>query len=341
MSKVIGLDVGSFSIKVVVLSKKGKGYKLEAIGICLNPLGLLPGEDEASQVKVAEAVKKLLADNKLSGSRAVVALPESKVYTRVVDMPLLSDSELASAIQYEAEQYIPIPVDQVNIDYEVISRPESHSKEQKMQVFLVAAPKNLIEREIAFCMKCGVEVIGLETEMLASARALITEPLEADTNLIVHLGASSSSIAVISRGMPVLIHSIDVGGNSLSRSLSLELSLDQVQAEEYKRSYGLDMNQLEGKVAANLKPLIDRLMSEVRKAMQYYNNSARNNQINRVILSGGTSLLPGFVAYAAQLLEVEVVLGNAFAGIEAGKDVVIPNDTVSFSTAVGLAMREL
>lgn len=341
MAKIIGLDIGSFSIKAVQLARKGKTFRLEAIGITLNPLGTRPGDDEASQNQVAEAVKKLLVETKLAGAKAVVALPESQVYTRVVEMPLLSDSELASAIQYEAEQYIPIPMEQVNIDYEVISRPQRGVVEQKMQVFLVAAPKNLIERTIRFAGKVGIEVIGLETEMLASARALITENLEADTNMLVHMGAASTSVAVIAKGMPVLIHSIESGGTTFSRSLAAELGLEFSQAEEYKRSYGLDMNQLEGKVAMNIRPLVDRLMAEVKKAIQYHNNANQDNQIKRIIFSGGSSLLPGLVPYAAEVLGIEVVLGNAFAAVEPSKTAVLPSDSVSFSTAVGLAMREV
>jgi len=139
MARLIGLDLGSFSIKVVCLSKHGKGYRLEAIGIALNPYGARPGGDDASQVKVAEAVKKLLSDTRLSSAKAMLALPESSVYTRVVEMPSLSDSELASAIHWEAEQYVPVPLDQVNIDYEVISRPDKSSEKEKMEIFLVAA----------------------------------------------------------------------------------------------------------------------------------------------------------------------------------------------------------
>ena len=98
MARFIGLDIGSFSIKVVALSKKGQGFRLETIGIALNPYGARPGADDASQTRVAEAVKKLLSDLKIAGAKAAMALAESQVYTKVIVMPVLSDSELASAL---------------------------------------------------------------------------------------------------------------------------------------------------------------------------------------------------------------------------------------------------
>lgn len=341
MAHLIGLDIGSFSIKVVSLSKKGTGYRLERIGISLNPHGERPGNDETSQNRVGEAVKKLLADTKLSGSKAVLALPESQVYTKVIEMPVLSDSELASAIHWEAEQYIPVPVDQVNIDYEIISRPEKASVGDKMEVFLVAAPKKVVSRLSGFAGKCGVEVVSLETEMVAVSRAMIRNETGTAPTMLVHIGASSSDISVVVGGMLVLTHSIESGGVALTRTLSNELGLEFAQAEEYKRSYGLDPSQLEGKVRESLRPLVDRSLADMKKTLQYYDSTHHEDPIKRVVLSGGSALLPGLVSYMAEFLGTEVVLGNAFVQIEPSDNAPIPNDTVSFATAVGLAMREV
>jgi type IV pilus assembly protein PilM len=341
MARFIGLDIGSFSIKVVSLSKKGGSYRLEAIGIVLNPHGDRPGDDEASQNKVSEAVKKLLSDVKLSGSKAALALPESQVYTKVIEMPALTDSELASAIHWEAEQYIPVPIDQVNIDYEVISRPQKSEVGDKMEVFLVAAPKKVVSRLSGFAGKCGVEVVSLETEMVAVSRAMIRDDEAATPTMLVHIGASSTDVSVVVGGMLVLTHSIESGGVALTRTLTNELGMEFAQAEEYKRSYGLDPSQLEGKVGESIRPHIDRSVVDMKKTVQYYNANHQEVPIKRVVLSGGSALLPGLVSYMAQFLGMEVVLGNAFAQVEPSSKASIPNDTVSFATAVGLAMREL
>lgn len=341
MARLVGLDIGSFSIKVVSLSKKGKGYQLEAIGIVLNSHGDRPGDDEASQNRVAEVVRKLLSDTKLSGSKVALALPESQVYTKVIEIPALSDSELASAIHWEAEQYIPVPVDQVNIDYEVISRPQKGSEMDKMEVLLVAAPKKAVTRYTDFAGKCGVEVASLETEMLAVSRALVRDEPSETATMVVHMGAGSTDVTVILKGMLVLTHSIESGGIALTRSLSNELGLEFAQAEEYKRTFGLDPTQLEGKVQETLKPLVDRNLTEIKKTIQYYNSSHQKESIKRVILSGGSALLPALVSYTADFLSMEVVLGNAFAEIEPSAQAPIPNDTVSFATVVGLSMREI
>ncbi len=341
MAHLIGLDLGCFSIKVVRLSKRGKGYRLEAIGITLNPYGERPGADEASQVKVAETVKKLLSETKLLSSKVMFALPESLVYTRVVEMPVLSDSELASAIHWEAEQYVPVPLDQVNIDYQVIDRPEKSKENEKMSVFLVAAPKTVVSRTIELASRCGLEVVGLETEMVALSRAMVPEIPGMGPTMLVSLGASNINLAIMRQGMLVFTYSLESGGTALTRAISTEFGLEFPQAEEYKRTYGLDPSQLEGKVRECLRPLVDRFLSEARKAIQYYNSSNQEAPIKRVILAGGTALLPGLVAYTAENLGMEVVLGNAFSQIEPSSNAAIPQDTVSFGVAVGLGMRDL
>lgn len=341
MARQIGLDVGSFSIKVVSLSKKGKGYRLEGVGIAINPQGSRPGIDESGQQGIAEAVKKLLTDNKLSGSKAVLALSESQVYTKVIEMPVLSDNELASAIHWEAEQYVPVPIDQVNIDYEIIKRPDKDSDQEKMQVLLVAAPKKEVKALVEFAAKCGVDLVSLETELIAVSRAVIHDAEDKAATMVVHMGSSSTDIGVVREGMLVFSHSIESGGTALTRALASELGLEFSQAEEYKRSYGLDPTQLEGKVRQSLIPLIDRTLGDIRKAISYYNSSYEDSPIKRLILSGGSALLPNLASHLAQGLDLEVVLGNAFSRIEPAPDVKVPSDTVSFATAVGLAMKEV
>lgn len=341
MARIVGLDIGSFSIKVASCTKKGSGFRLDAIGIALNPLGGRPGSDDSSQNRVAEAIKKILSDTKLTRSKVALALSESQVYTKVIEMPVLSDSELASAIHWEAEQYIPVPLDQVNIDFEVISRPQKGSPDEKMQVFLVAAPKSLVQQTISFAGKCGVEVVSLETELLAVSRAVISEMDSTAPVLLVHLGASSTDLAVVRGGMLVFSHSIESGGTALTRTLASDLGLEFAQAEEYKRSYGLDVTQLEGKVREILLPLVDRSLSDMKKAISYFNSSHQEEPIKRVVLSGGSALLPELVSYMAESLGIEVVLGNAFSRVEPAEHTPLPNDTVSFATAVGLSMKEI
>ena len=341
MARFIGLDIGSFSIKVVALSKKGQGFRLETIGIALNPYGARPGADDASQTRVAEAVKKLLSDLKIAGAKAAMALDESQVYTKVIVMPVLSDSELASAIHWEAEQYVPVPLDQVNIDYEVISRPEKGSADQKMEVLLVGAPKTAVKQMAQFSEKCGVELVSLETELIAVSRSMIPDTNEPAPIMLVHLGSSSTDIAVVKSGMLVFTHSLESGGSALTRVLANELGLEFPQAEEYKRSYGLDPSQLEGKVRESLFPLVERNFSDMKKALSYYNSAHQEEPIKRVVLSGGAALLPELVSAMAESLALEVVLGNAFVRVEPSEHASIPGDTVSFATAVGLAMKEV
>lgn len=335
----LGLDIGSSSIKLIALSGNIKVPRLDAFGLAVNPVGNVETENDAERVQIAQAVKKLVADAGVKEKKVVAALPEAKVFTRVVEMPVLSESELASAVNWEAEQYIPIPISEVQLDYRILSKPEGRNPQGKMQVFLVAAPTTSVEKMVKLLDLAGLEAEALETEILGVTRALIREE-NLPPILIVHMGAGTTDLSLIEKGVIVFTRSIPTGGNALSRALANELGLEPLQAEQYKRTYGLDGNQLQGKVRKALLAVFQSILGEIRKAMYFYTTN-RRGKIGRVVLSGGGSYLPEFTGELARELGVEVVVANPFAGIamDPRQQKRIGGVGAVFSVAIGLAMR--
>ena len=337
-----GLDVGSSAIKLIALGGKPNKAKLGQFGLAVNPVGNIDTENESERVKIAQAIKKLVGDVQLKTKQVVVALPESKVFTRLVEMPALSDAELASAINWEAEQYIPIPMSEVQLDYKVVGKPAVVTGMAKMQVFLVATPTALVQKYVELLEMAGLETVALETELLAITRTLTrgTVAVPGSAVMIAHFGANTTDFCVVEGERLVFTRSLPTGGTALSRAMAKELGLEVNQAEQYKRTYGLDPRQLQSKVRNTLLPVFASLVNELRKGMQFYAGE-QGKKIVRIILSGGGAYLPEMVRELAAGLGVEVLVGNPWAGIEmdATQQKRVGGIGAVFSVAMGLALR--
>ena len=338
MPAFFGLDIGATGIKAVQSSLRGsKSFFVENLGLVNNPAGSIDFTDASVREKIKPALKQLLTETKMRERRAVVAVSEGKVFSRVLSLPLMSEAELSTAIKWEAEQFVPIPVDEVELDYSVINKSASGS-EKKMLVYLVAAPKKYLEGMVTLLTDAGIEPIAVESEMVAVSRAL-TYGDHTGVSLIVSLGAMQTVIAVIDGADLTFSYVIPTGGVAMTRALSQSLGLPLPQAEEYKRTYGLQDNQLEGKVKTGLMIVMDTLVKEIRKAMEYQ-VAEKKRVVNRIILSGGGAYLPELSGYLTSLYgSVEVVLGDPFAMATFTKGLTLPVTKAVYTVAVGCSLR--
>lgn len=336
---VLGVDIGSTTIRAVTLSHKGKVPKLISYGSIPSPSPGLASDQSTDLETVAKSIKTLIASIKSPTTSVVIALPESKTFTRVIDdLPFLTDEELSSSVKYSAEEFVPLPTDQVNLYWQVIDR----SKQQNHTlVFVVASPKNTVDKYLKVLDFAGVKPVALETELIAVTRSLIGANPFAPTTLIVQLGATSTDFAVVSKGVILLTRSIATGGSSLTRAVAQYLNFEISQAEEYKKVYGLLADQLEGKIYQVLKPLVDLIASEASRVIQSFQMKYPQNPVKRAVLTGSAAKLPGLVAYFANVLTLEVQEADPWYFIE--KDSKLQASLTAtapdFAIAVGLAMR--
>lgn len=337
---VTGLDIGSFFIKGVVLSHRGGTPKLVSFGSIAAPQPGIASDTQADLEATARAIRNLLNSIKAPSPQVVVALPESKIFTRVIhDLPYLSDDELVSAIRYSAEEFVPLPIDQVNLYWQVIAR----SKQQNnTQVFVVASPKNTVNRYLKVLELAKLKPIALETELIAASRSIVGSNSFAPTTLIIQLGAASTDFAVVSKGIILLTRSIATGGTALTRSVSQYLNFEVMQAEEYKKVYGLLEDQLAGKIYQALKPLVDVIVSEAQRVAQAFHARNPNNPIKRIVLTGGGAKLPGLVIYLANNLGLEVQEADPwyFINKDASVSSKLTGIGTNYAVAIGLALRQ-
>lgn len=333
---ILGLDIGSKSIKLVQLEKGGGGfYALMAAGVTQVPGNGLESDNERDITAVAEAVKKLLGDTKATVKTANMVLPENKVFTRFIKLPYLTDQEVDSAISWQAEPYIPIPLTEANIDYQILRRIEpSGGTPGSVEVLLVAAAKALIQKYMRVASLSDLTIATVETELLSLARAVV--PTD-QTVILIDFGASSTSVGIVRNGRLTLSYSISSGGDALTRAVSTSLNMGIAQAEEYKRAYGLDAKQGGGKIAEALKAVFSAIVDEIKKALQYYKTEIGDpNPISILVLAGGTAGMPEIVPFLAQALGIDVLIGDPFVKI--AKDQPMDKSFVAYAPLYGVAI---
>jgi type IV pilus assembly protein PilM len=335
---VVGLDIGTYTIKAVELKKSGKSYRVVRAGMIPNDVGRVLPSDPAEREKLQTLIKKLFADFHLPTTNVRVGIPEAMVSTKIVNMPPLTDAELASAVVWQAEQYIPIPAQNLQLEYQVLYRPDKKNLSEQMRVLLVGMTKEMLDQYSSMLYECGLELTGMETNMLGLYRAVAIDP-NLPTTLVVHFGASTTEMFVVHNGELAFVYAYPNGGMVLSRALEKGLGLDPAQAESYKRTYGLDATQLEGKVRGALEPVFALFVAEVQKALQYFSGAHQGAQTKRILLSGGSASLPNVIPTIAESLPLEITLFSPFASMTIEKGVEVnPLDLSAFGVAVGLAM---
>lgn len=339
MDATIGLDIGSHSIKIIEIAREGNQYALVAAGSAPTPVKAMSSTLQSDSEAIAVAIKQLLHDAGTKSRDVNIALPESKVFTRVIDVPQLSSRELTSAIKWEAEQYIPLPLDQVNVDFTIL-RDSKQTGTTKMEVLLVAAPKSLIDKYLSIIEFAGLNTIAAETEVIATSRAVARSIPNVKSVMVVSLGSQTSDIAILNNGVLSFARSVSAGGEAITRAIAQSLDFNLTQAEEYKRTYGLQKDKLEGKITNAAKPIMDTIVNELKRAAAFYEEKYKDQHIETIMLTGGTSRLPGMITYLAESINLEVQLANPWVGI--AKDPrfnVLNTEGPSFCVAVGLALR--
>lgn len=332
----LAIDVGSYTIKIILGDAGDRPVVHKAIEV-YNSTALAVPTDDASSEKLATLLDSIFNDYKLPRTHVRFALPEAVASTKVISIPPLSDAELASAIGWQAEQHIPIPPEDLSLEYQVLYRPEKKDSEP-MRVLLVGVRKKVVERYVEVFNAIGIEPELIETQMIAIVRSLGIVP-EDPTTLVVHLGAATMDQCIVHQGELQFVTSHLNGGQLLTKALEQTIGLDAAQAEQYKRTYGLDEQQFQGKVRAALLPAVKVLTTEIKKTVQFFANNHPRDGVKRIVFSGGTALLPGLMEYVTSELGAEVLIGAPLA--MATGDIPTTINQPSMSVCMGLLLREV
>lgn len=345
----LGIDIGTSSIKIVELSSSGGRFKLENYGIFEMKGGTNAGTDTSilklPDEEIVWGIKELIKKSNFHSKDVVASIPSFSTFTTVIQMPYLSEEDLAKAIPFEARKYVPIPLDEVVLDWSIVGimDPSAAQAPQAgkptVEVFLAAVPKDQTARYQRIMQAAGLNIVALELENAGLIRALLGNDLSASA--VVNIGGRSTSMVIVNKGYERLSHNYEIGGFEITKSIARALNVSLEKAEELKRKLGMTQSN-ENIIRESMASLVDMMIFETKKTIATYEES-KSQRIARVVLVGGLVNMPNFVQYFKEKLGREVFVGNVFSRIVHPQELtpVIQELSNNFSVAAGLAMREV
>lgn len=352
----LGIDIGTASIKVVELSQDSGRWKIENYGI-FELHGQGGQADTAKTVmdlpdqEIAQAIKDIISTAGMRSHDAVASISSFSTFATVIEMPYTSEEDLAKTIPFEARKYVPIPLDQVVLDWSIIGvlddkgdsgpapvGPAAPGTTVTVEVFLAAVPKDETARYQRIMKAAGVNLLALELENSSLVRSLLGNDLS--PTAILNIGGRSTSIIIVAKGYERLAHNYEIGGYEMTKAVANALNIGSDQAEALKRKYGL-LDNPENKARSAILSLVDMMIFETRKTIESYEQS-RNQHISRVVLIGGMANMPGLANYVKQRIDRDILIGNVLARLIYPQELAPIAQTLSntLAIAVGAAMRE-
>jgi type IV pilus assembly protein PilM len=335
----VGLDFGNHSVKAVHLDGLSSAKpRLVNFGAQPTPNGVINSEDSAHQKKLADALKALFDASRFRTKDVVMALPEFSVFTRFIELIGVKDDELQSAVYYQAKTYIPIPIEDVQISAMPIGRDESRSA---TRVLVVAAPRKIIDIYLTVTEMAGLNALAVETESVAMGRSMYKSTKNKNV-LMLDFGATSTDMAILSDGNMVFSQSISIGSDAMTQAIVNQFNFEYAQAEQYKRNYGLNQAMLEGKIHSAIKPIIDSIIIEVQRGLEFYKTRTMLPVPHDCLLNGDGAMLPELGAYLSSQINLTCVVADPWQNIEvdAKFSQILQKSKPSFSVAVGLALKQ-
>jgi type IV pilus assembly protein PilM len=334
-----GLDISDRSLKYVELSGKKGRFSVSRFGGHLIPAGII----ESGEVKDINSLVEVLKSLKEEiGSKYIIsALPEEKAFLARIKLPLIGDDEVRDALEARFEEYIPLSLNEAIFDYTIIDRVSSGDK---LEVYLIAFPRKIVEDYSNAFKSAGFTVLALEMEMQASARVIVPKT-ETGTVVLVDFGKTRTSFGIVSKNEVQFTTTIRVAGDELDKALIKNLGVDSVEAEKIKKERGFVRGAENEKVFNSLLPIISVIKDEIGKCIAYWDSNLTGSEVkpvSKVLLCGGDSNLFGLPEYFSYELKMPVELGNPWTNILSFDDY-IPEielrESLAYSIALGLALR--
>ncbi len=341
----LGIDIGTSNIKIVELSNSGGTTTLENYGI-LETYGYLDRPNAAIQssyFKIVEEttsdlLKKLLKSLKPRTKQAVISLPIFSSFVTIFEIPLTDEKEISRAIPFEAKKYIPLPLEELTVDWAIINDNVRQTKNFSSKILLIAIPKDLIQRYQRIAKDVGLDVTAFELESVSLARSLMGQ--DKSPALILDVGSQSTNVAIVENGYLVSNENLTTAGSEITHVIAQGLGVSKERAEEFKRVKGFNVEPQEAEVVNLMLPVIDYFGNEISRSINIYKEKT-GVDIKKVILAGGTANLPGLENYLARQLELNVQRAWPFANISYQQflEPLLREIGPSLAVATGLALR--
>lgn len=358
--QLVGLDIGSNTIKLVQLKESGKGWQLVSYAVQeISSEAVEELDPDLKETVLTEALKKLFKSHKISNKNVVTAVSGDAVIVRYVKLPFMTEDELRNVIAYEAEQHIPLPIDQVVIDFHILGEVQDENQ-KKLEVLLVAAKEEMIDLHIRLLQNAGLKSNVIDVDSFAMENSYEANyGIEAgETVALINIGAKITTINVIEDGVSHLTRDFTVAGNQFTKEIQREFNLSFSQAEELKKQQGAiviendeitltrmpDKEDRSFRISEAITPALNKMLSEIKRSFDFYENSIKKKPITKVVLSGGSAKLKNIDKFLADKLGIPVSLSDPFKNVQAHLREAeldkLKEDASMLVVGVGLALRK-
>jgi len=334
---LFGLDIGFKSVKVMQVRVEGKHRKLVGYGFNSFSGAVVKDSVIVDFETLAKAIHELFSSKvigEITTRRVAMSIPTSSTYTRTFNLPSLSDDELEQAINLEAEQYIPLPRDDLYIDYDVISRTKDN-----IEVSAVGVPKKIIDSYLDLCHVLNLEPIMFDSSINASSRLFEQQKATKDIPaVLMDFGSVSADISIHDK-TNVVSSTLPAGGDTFTEAIAAKLKVSHDEAHIIKTKYGLDKSKKQDQIMDALQPELDKIVREVKRMVRYYEDrSVTKSKIGQVVSMGGGANMPGLSDYLTNMLRIPVRAYDPWQEIESDKHKSPSHNEKSlYVTAAGLA----
>lgn len=346
---VIGIDIGSSSLKVVQLRREGETAVLETYGeLSLGPYagGEVGQATNLPADKIAETLKDLLREANVTTNDSGVSIPFSRSLLRLITLPRRDDpNEQRTMVELEARKYIPVPVSEVQLDWFIVPDPipEGQKPSDKMRVLLVAVHNDELKLLQGVVAGANLAATFFEIEIFSTIRSVVNEPVK--PVLVLDIGASATKVYVVEHGVIAFSHNIPQGGQDVTRTIAAAANLSLEQAEQKKKEFGFGSPASLAKPAyerSTIEIIFSRIFEEARRALAQY-EATNQKAVSALILTGGGGVTKELGTYAKEFFSIPVELADPFAKAQAPAFMrpVLAEIGPEFAVAFGLALRKL
>jgi type IV pilus assembly protein PilM len=342
---VVGLDIGSSAVKAVELKAAGKGFKVVAFAIEPVPPDSIVDGAIIDGAAVADAIRRVFENKAFKTKEVAASLSGNAVIVKKINLPIMTEAELAESIYWEAEQYIPFDIQDVNLDYQILNSGTGEESAGTMDVLLVAAKKEKIADYTGVISQAGRLPVIVDVDAFALQNAYeVNYGLEPGAVVVLlNAGASAININIITGDQSVFTRDISMGGNSYTEAVQKELNLPFESAEQIKRGHPVEGVTFE-EVQPVLHAVTENVLLEIQKTFDFFKATASSDRIDRIVVSGGASRVDGFTASLQEHFSTGVEVFDPFKtiGFDPAKLGITDPEGLSAmaAVAVGLALRK-
>jgi len=334
-----GLDLTGSSFKLFQLKRQGKNLEVAGYSDVALPKGLLINDAVSDAKTFTYLLKQAVLKpqyGKFIGNAVAASLPESKSFVRVIQVPQMKDSELETAVPSEAESFIPLPIDQVYLDWQKLGL-----KGDKQEVLIIASPKEFVDKYLQILESADLQVSALEVESQSCHRALIPFGLKPNC-LIVDLDAFRTSLIMVEEGNLEFTSSIPIAGTTFTEAIARSLGVSSQKAEMVKRKVGIANTAEYPNIKTAVLPVLTNLSAEIKNIIKFHAEHSQN-KVEKIILAGGSAKLKNLAENLQPEFTAEGIIvesGNPWVNLAQIKNPPFDAyDSLSYATAIGLAMR--